>query len=182
LLLAGIAASAAENPTDAAPSPAAPAGAPADAPVPAAPASLWDAPEPWRTDRFYLETSLYTHHFNSDPAHDNHQHLILGEWNITERWLLGASFFDNSYGQASQYVYGGYRWRPFDKLQPLYVKISAGLVHGYTGEYRDKIPFNGSGIAPVIVPSIGYCYIRYCSELVVFGGAGILVTFGVTIP
>ena len=145
-------------------------------------ASAWDAPEPWRTDRFYLETSLYTTHFHYDPAHDDHQHLILGEWNITEQWLVGASVFDNSFGQASQYVYGGYRFRPFKTLQPFYFKVSAGLVHGYTGQYQHKIPLNSSGIAPVIVPSVGYCLNRFCSELVIFGTAGALVTFGVTIP
>ncbi len=148
----------------------------------AAPASAWEAAEPWRTDRFYLETSVYTRHFHYDPAHNDHQHLILGEWNVTEQWLVGAAVFDNSFGQPSQYVYGGYRFRPFDKLQPLYLKLSAGVVHGYTGEYQDKIPMNNSGFAPVIVPSIGYCINRFCSELVIFGTAGLLVTVGVTIP
>lgn len=149
---------------------------------PASAASAWDAPEPWRTDRFYLETSVYTLHFNSDPDHVNQQNLVLGEWNVTEEWLVGASFFDNSFGQSSQYVYGGYRFRPFKELQPLYFKLTAGVVHGYKGEYQDKIPYNSSGVAPVIIPSIGYCFNRYCSELVIFGTAGMLVTFGVTIP
>jgi hypothetical protein len=149
---------------------------------PASAVSAWDTPEPWRTDRFFLETSVYTRHFHYDAAHDDHQNLVLGEWNVTEQWLVGASFFNNSFGQPSQYVYGGYRFRPFEQLQPLYFKISAGLVHGYTGQYQDKIPYNSTGIAPVIVPSVGYCFNRYCSELVIFGGAGLLVTFGVTIP
>lgn len=140
------------------------------------------ADEPWRTDRFYLETSLYTHHFSNDPAHVDKQKLILAEWNITEQWLVGASFFDNSFGQPSQYVYGGWRYRPFAQAQPFYVKVSAGLTHGYKDQYRDKIPFNHSGIAPVIIPSLGYCISRVCSEVVVFGGAGLLVTLGVTIP
>jgi len=144
--------------------------------------SPWEAPEPWRTDRFYLETSLYTKHFSYDANHDDHQHLILFEWNITEQWLVGASVFDNSFGQSSQYVYGGYRFRPFETLQPLYFKVSAGIVHGYSGQYQNKIPLNSSGYAPVIVPSVGYCVNRFCSELVVFGTAGMLLTFGVTIP
>lgn len=162
--------------------PAAPAGAVPETAAPASPASAWDAPEPWRTDRFYLETSVYTWHFDSDPAHVNQQNLVLGEWNVTEQWLVGAAFFDNSFGQSSQYVYGGYRFRPFKELQPLYFKLTAGIVHGYKDEYQDKIPYNSSGIAPVIIPSIGYCFNRYCSELVIFGTAGMLVTFGVTIP
>jgi hypothetical protein len=145
-------------------------------------ASAWNAPEPWRTDRFYLETSVYTKHFHYDPAHNNRQNLILGEWNITEEWLAGAAFFKNSFGQPSQYVYGGYRLRPFENLQPLYIKLSAGLVHGYTGEYQGKIPFNRVGTAPVVVPSVGYCLNRFCAEFVVFGAAGTLVTVGVTLP
>ena len=159
-----------------------PAGSAPETAQPASIASAWDAPEPWRTDRFYLETSVYTRHFHYDAAHDDHQNLVLGEWNITEQWLVGASFFHNSFGQSSQYVYGGFRFRPFEDLQPLYFKVSAGLVHGYTGEYQDKIPLNNSGIAPVIVPSVGYCFNRYCSELVIFGTAGLLITVGVTIP
>ncbi|HEY1459770.1 MAG TPA: sn-glycerol-3-phosphate transporter [Casimicrobiaceae bacterium] len=144
--------------------------------------SKWDAPEPWRTDRFYLETSVFTTHFHSDPNHDNHQDLLLGEWNITEEWLVGASAFANSFGQSSQYVYGGYRFRPFESAQQLYFKVSAGIVHGYSGQYQNKIPLNSSGFAPVIVPSVGYCIVRYCSELVIFGTAGALLTVGVTIP
>ena len=84
--------------------------------------------------------------------------------------------------QPTQYVYGGWRYRPFEQLQPFYVKVSAGLTHGYKDQYRDKIPFNHSGIAPVVIPSVGYCISRVCSELVLFGGAGMLVTLGVTIP
>ena len=162
------------------------AGALAQAPPsspPTAPASQAESvSEPWRTDRFYLETSLYTRHFSNDPAHVDKQKLVLGEWNITEQWLVGASFFDNSFGQPTQYVYGGWRYRPFEQLQPFYVKVSAGLTHGYKDQYRDKIPFNHSGVAPIVIPSIGYCFSRVCSELVLFGGAGMLVTLGVTIP
>lgn len=155
---------------------------PSSAPEPASTASsAWDAPEPWRTDRFYFETSLYTRHFRDDAAHDNHQDAIVVEWNVTERWLIGAAAFHNSYGQPSQYVYGGYRFRPFESLQPLYFKVSAGLVHGYHGQYKNKIPFNNSGIAPSIAPSVGYCFNRFCSELVLFG-AGAILTVGVTVP
>ena len=145
-------------------------------------AFAWYAPEPWRTDRFYLGTSVYTRHFHYDAAHDNHQDMLQGEWNITEKWLAGVSLFENSFGQETQYAYGGYRFRPLEILQPLYVKLTAGFVHGYKGQYQDKIPFNKSGYAPVIIPSVGYCLIRFCSEVVFFGAAGAMVTFGMTIP
>ena len=145
-------------------------------------ASAWSAPEPWRTDRFYLATSLYTKHFYYNPAHDDHQNLIQGEWNVTTQWLAGLSLFNNSFGQPTQYLYGGYRFRPFDSVQPLYLKLTAGLVHGYKDQYQSKIPFNNSGVAPVIIPSIGYCVNRFCSEAIIFGAAGVMVTFGVTLP
>lgn len=158
------------------------AASPTIPPPQATAASAWDAPEPWRTDRFFLATSVYTKHFYFDPAHNNQQHLIQGEWNMTEQWLAGAALFENSFGQPTQYVYGGYRFRPLAELQPLYLKVTAGLVHGYTGQYQNKIPLNNSGIAPVIIPSVGYCLSRFCSELVIFGAAGALITIGVTIP
>ena len=145
-------------------------------------ASAWDAPEPWRTDRFFFGTSFYTHHFHYDPAHNDNQNLIFGEWNINENWLVGGAMFDNSYSQETQYVYGGYRFRPLQSVQPFYVKLSAGLIHGYKGEYQNKIPLNSTGIAPVIVPALGYCFNRLCSELVLFGAAGVMATFGVTLP
>ena len=156
--------------------------APGQVPNAEAIAPAWSAPEPWRTDRFYLETSLYATHFHYDPAHNDRLRLILGEWNVTEHWLVGASAFDNSFGQRSQYFYGGFRLRPFASVQPLYLKVSAGLVHGYKNPYRDKIPLNGSGVAPAAIASIGYCVNRVCSELIVFGAAGLLVTIGVTVP
>ncbi len=160
--------------------------APAD-PQPAAAKSIWDAPEPWRTDRFYFQTSVLTVHFDSDPSHDNTSALIYGEWRLRERWLggqwlVGAALFDNSFGQSSQFVFGGLLWRPIEKAPEFYVKVAAGVLHGYRGEYQDKIPFNNSGFAPGIVPAVGYCYHRVCGEMILFGTAGMLWTIGVTIP
>jgi len=138
--------------------------------------------EPWRADRFYFETSLNNIHFHYDPAHSRYPKLVYGEYHMSDQWLVGAAAFDNSFGQASQAVFGGWRYRPLPELQPLYLKVVAGIVHGYHGQYRDKIPLNHSGFAPVVLPSLGYCVSRVCSEVVVIGGAGLLFTVGVTIP
>lgn len=138
--------------------------------------------EPWRTDRIYLQTSLNNLHFHNDPAHVKYPKLVYGEYHLSDSWLVGAAAFDNSFGQPSQAVFGGWRYRPLPEQQPFYVKILGGVVHGYRGQYRDKIPFNHSGFAPAIIPSVGYCVSRVCSEVVIIGGAGLLLTFGVTIP
>jgi hypothetical protein len=129
--------------------------------------SAWSAPEPWRTDRFFLETSVYTVHFDSDPSHDNSQSLILGEWNVTEQWLLGASFFDNSFGQSSQYVYGGFRFRPFDSLQQR-TSRSRRLVHGYLASTRTIFQQIRHRAGNHSVE----CIDRFYSEVVIFGTAG----------
>jgi hypothetical protein len=155
-------------------------------PPPAA-KSVWDAPEPWRTDRFYVQTSVATVHFNADEDHVNNQKLIYGEWRLNERWLegqvlVGAAFFDNSFGQPSQFVFGGLLWRPIEKAQEFYIKVAAGVIHGYTDEFQNKIPMNSSGFAPGIVPAVGYCINRFCGEMILFGTAGMLWTVGMTIP
>jgi hypothetical protein len=167
-----------------------PAPAAAGAEVAAAPAdasSPWSAREPWRTDRFYFQTSVYTIHFDSDPDHVNTQWLLNMDYRLDEfwgggQWLAGGAAFVNSFGQWSQYVYGGWLARPFETLQPLYFKITAGLLHGYKAPYDEKIPFNKYGVAPAIVPGVGYCYDRFCSELVFFGTAGAMLTIGFTMP
>ncbi|MCC6869357.1 MAG: hypothetical protein IT522_11110 [Burkholderiales bacterium] len=146
----------------------------------------WDAPEPWRTDRWYFQFAYYTLHFHYDPDHQQ-SYLFDMEYRLDKHWLdgqwiVGLSLFQNSFGQFSQYLYGGLQWRPWKEHPPFYVKLSAGLLHGYSGEYRDKIPFNHYEIAPAIIPSTGYCWTRYCAEFVLLGGNAALFTFGMTVP
>lgn len=146
----------------------------------------WDAPEPWRTDRFYFQFAYYTWHFHYDPDHKQ-SYLVDMEYRLNERWLegqwiVGLSLFQNSFGQFSEYLYGALQWRPIKDHQPFYVKVSAGLLHGYEGKYRDKIPFNSTGTAPAIIPSVGYCWVRYCGEFVLLGANAALFTVGMTVP
>ena len=80
--------------------------------TPAVTTSVWDAPEPWRTDRFYFQTSRATVHWNPQDDHNNNQKLVYGEWRLEERWLegqvlVGAAAFSNSFYQPSQFVFGG---------------------------------------------------------------------------
>jgi hypothetical protein len=146
----------------------------------------WDAPEPWRTDRWYFQASVYTWHFHYDP---NHKQSILvdssyrlNEYWLGGQWIVGLTLFTNSFGQFSQYLYGALQWRPIPEHQPFYVKVSAGFVHGYEGQYKDKIPLNSTGTAPAIIPGIGYCWSRYCTEAVLLGFNAMLFTVGVTLP
>jgi hypothetical protein len=150
-------------------------------------ADPWDAPEPWRTDRFYFQFAYYTIHFHYDPDHQQ-SYLFDAEYHFKETWLggqwiAGMALFQNSFGQFSQYLFGGLVWRPIEEHQPFYVKLTAGPLHGYSGEYQDKVPLNSSGVAPAIIPGIGYCVQRrYCGEFVLLGTNAALLTIGMTVP
>jgi hypothetical protein len=151
-----------------------------------APKEAWDAPEPWRTDRWYVQFAYYTWHFHYDPAHKQ-AYAVDTEYRFNERWLdgqwiVGLTLFQNSFGQFSEYLYGALQWRPIKEHQPFYVKVSAGLLHGYEGQYKDKIPFNSTGTAPAIIPGVGYCWVRYCGEFVLLGANAALFMVGVTVP
>jgi len=126
-----------------------------------------------------FQTSLYTKHWSEDEDHVNNSKLIDFQFETTKKWLYGFAWFDNSFGQPSQYLYAGYYWDVFNTGWA-YVKLTGGLLHGYKDEYQDKIPFNNLGVAPAIVPAIGVRYKRVFGELQILGGAAITVTAGFT--
>ncbi|MEZ5729677.1 MAG: hypothetical protein R3E48_17800 [Burkholderiaceae bacterium] len=100
------------------------------------------------------------------------------EYRRQDNWLGGLASFRNSFGQPTQYAYIGYQWQPWDALPSAYLKLTGGIIHGYKGKYKDKIPLNKFHYAPAILPSIGFNYGRLESELIVFGTAGLMVTMG----
>jgi len=123
------------------------------------------------------QTSLYTKHWDPDPDHVNNQKLINIEFETNKKWIYGFAWFDNSFGQPSQYLYAGYSW-PLFKTDWAYVKVTGGFLHGYKKPYEDKIPLNGLGVAPAIVPSFGLKYKRVFTELQILGTAAITWTAG----
>jgi hypothetical protein len=132
----------------------------------------------WQVEEWYLFTSVYTKHWDDDPDHVNHQKMIAGEARMKNRWVFGLGIFDNSFGQKSQYLYAGYKWDLFgSKL--FYFKLTGGLLHGYKEPYEDKIPLNGLGVAPAILPVLGFQYKWFVTELNVAGTAAITITAGV---
>lgn len=153
------------------------ARAPAEATAPAAGESKNIAENPGA--HWYIQTSLYTRHFNPDPDHVNHQRLINIERISGNNSLWGFAAFRNSFGQPTQMIYYGQRWHPFASYPSIHVKVVGGLMHGYKGEYKDKVPFNTSaGISPVILPAIGWSHRQFATELILFGNSGMLWTFG----
>lgn len=147
--------------------------------VKAEPSSAW--PPALELDHVLLQTSLFTRHFDPEPDHHNQQDLIGLELHNPQRWLAGAARFLNSFEQETFYLYAG---REFPLWQPtaditVRAKVSAGLLHGYRGEYQDNIPFNRYGTAPAALPSVGLRWKRFETDLIVFGTAGAMVIGGI---
>jgi hypothetical protein len=132
----------------------------------------------WKIHEWKLQTSLYTRHFKPDPRHDNHQKLIDLEVVFQNSWLFGAASFDNSFGQSTQFIYAGKSW-PLFGSDFWYFKLVGGLLHGYKEPYKDKIPLNGLGIAPAILPALGFRYRKVFVETNLAGIAAVTVTAGI---
>ena len=145
--------------------------------------TLWSAAAPATEERsgvdhWRFQTSLLTHHFSPDPEHNERQQLINIEAWRDDRWHLGAAMFQNSFDQPTQFVYVGYAW-PVAGSKNVYWRLMGGLMHGYKDEYQDKIPFNGLGIAPAIIPSFGVRYRSLFTEIQFGGTAVAMWTAGV---
>jgi hypothetical protein len=131
----------------------------------------------WKISGWSIQTSLYTKHWDSDPDHTNHQKLISPELIFENNYLVGLAIFRNSFDQPSQFLYIGKTWRLF-RTDWLYFKLVGGLLHGYKEPFEDKIPFNGLGVAPAILPSFGVRYKHLMMEVQIAGTAAITITGG----
>lgn len=131
----------------------------------------------WKYRGFNIQTSVYTKHWDSDPDHTNHQKLIGPEIEFQNDYMVGLAIFKNSFDQSSQFLYIGKTWRLF-RTDWLYFKLVGGLLHGYKEPFEDKIPFNGLGVAPAILPSFGIRYKRVMAEVQIAGTAAITITAG----
>jgi hypothetical protein len=61
----------------------------------------------------------------------------------------------------------------------LFVKVTAGILYGYVGQYKDKVPLNHGGFSPAIIPSIGYRLTEHDSvQVKVLGTAGLMFSYG----
>jgi hypothetical protein len=124
-----------------------------------------------------FQTSIYTHHWSSDPEHVSNSKLLDLEFETDKKWIYGFAYFQNSFGQPSQYLYAGYSWRLF-KTDWAYFKLTGGFLHGYKDPYANKIPMNGLGVAPAAVPSFGIRYKRVFTEMQILGTAALTWTVG----
>ena len=141
------------------------------------PGTETEEPSGWKISGWNIQTSLYTKHWDPEPDHTDHQKLIGPELVFENNYLVGLAIFRNSFDQPSQFLYIGKTWRLF-RSDYFYFKLVGGLLHGYKEPYEDKIPLNGLGVAPAILPSFGIRYKRVMVEAQIAGTAAITITGG----
>ena len=125
-----------------------------------------------------LTLAPYAYHWNYNPEH---RPVFLGaiDRHVAGDRFCGLALFRNSFGQPSAYVYVGKQWNNLMGNPQLFIKVSAGLIYGYKGKYQNKIPFNDYGIAPAVIPSLGYAFTPTDSaQVFVLGTAGVLFAYG----
>lgn len=119
------------------------------------------------------------HYHDSTDYHAKRSWLIGTEYLRQDGWLAGYAYFNNSFDQRSHYAYGGRTWKlDGEDSSYWYLKLTGGIILGYRDKYEDKIPFNHSGVAPGIIPGVGYQLGRFSVQLNVLGAAGMMLTLG----
>lgn len=132
----------------------------------------------WNEGYWRAAISPYAPHIRPSPEHSDVWALAL-ERQRSDHWLAGGSFFSNSFGQPSAYLYLGRRFPSLLGHPQLFGQISGGLMYGYRGQYQNKVPLNYNGFSPGGLASIGWQFNRQASLTVhAVGDAAVMFQFG----
>jgi hypothetical protein len=134
--------------------------------------TTWGDPGHWR-----VVASPYTQHWRYSDEHKP-VYALGAERQRDDRWLGGAAYFSNSFGQPSAYVYLGKRFEGLWNTPQLFAQVTGGIIYGYVGKYKKKLPLNVGGFAPAVVPSVGWQFNKEAALSVHFlGDAGAMFQF-----
>lgn len=136
--------------------------------------------------------SPYTLHYSDaeqehswEPENEKHSYvwLLQAEKELNERNIAGLAIFSNSFGQPTQYAYYGWRFRPFDSMPRLFVKLTGGVIHGYKFPYNKKIPLNNkNGWGITAIPAVGYDFTKnWGAQVNILGNAGLMFQLNYTV-
>jgi len=129
-----------------------------------------------------LTLSPYTYHFHPSDEHE-YVYAIGVIKRLEGNWIVGGSYFSNSFGQPSGYIYIGQRYENLPGFEKWYLQWNAGILYGYVEPYEDKVPFNYNGFSPGFVPVISYKFTdRIYGELNLLGTSGLMFTLVFPIP
>jgi hypothetical protein len=122
-----------------------------------------------------LAVSPFSAHFRYSAEH-RYVWAVGAEWQRNDNWLGGASYFSNSFGQPSAYIYVGKRFPAMFGVPELFGQLSGGMLYGYRGKYEDKVPLNYKGFSPGALAGMGWQFNKTTSAVVhLLGDAGFMV-------
>ncbi len=122
-----------------------------------------------------VAASPFSAHFHYNVEH-RYVWAVAGEWQRNDNWLGGASYFSNSFGQPSAYLYVGKRFPAMFGVPELFGQLSGGLLYGYVGKYQHKVPLNYHGFSPGALVTMGWQFNKNTSAAVhLLGDAGFMV-------
>ena len=134
------------------------------------------SPEPAHRGEFTF--SPYTLHWSNNPEH-KHVVLVALDEQLPGGRLCGISLFSNSFGQPSAYVYAGQQFNQLFGQPNVFLKVTGGIIYGYVGQYKNKVPLNYRGFSPGIIPSLGYKFSEHDSvQVKLLGTAGLMFSYG----
>lgn len=139
--------------------------------------SWFSAPDFSGENHWRFVLSPFSVHWRPSDEHQS-VYAIGAERQYHNGWLYGGSYFRNSFGQPSGYLYLGKRYAEVWRDTPLFLQWSAGLLYGYRGKYEDKVPFNNNGFSPGALISVGWQFSPQTSvQLNALGDAGAMLQF-----
>ena len=121
--------------------------------------------------------SPYTYHWSKDPDHRD-VYMVGLERQGTDNVVWGGSYFRNSFGQPSGYLYGGKRYDNIFSQNKLFAQWTVGLLYGYKEPYQDKVPLNHNGFSPGAVFSLGWQFTpMWSAQVNVLGNSALMFQF-----
>jgi hypothetical protein len=121
-----------------------------------------------------INFSPYSIHYTHNPQH-RHVWMIGAEKQRSDSYVWGGTYFSNSFGQDSGYVYGGQRFEKISRYDAFFAQWTAGLMYGYKGEFAHKVPLNYRGFSPGLVLSLGWKFTpTYSAQLNVLGNSAMM--------
>lgn len=128
---------------------------------------------PW-----YIQAGAYKH-YSDDEKYEGPPIFAGIEYHKSSTLLFGLSVFNNSFGDASQYLYVGRNFHPSKTYPNLRIKLTGGVAHGYSDENQDVSPIRwGDSWILGIVPTLGYQGGRFGADLALLGDSGLLFLLG----
>jgi hypothetical protein len=106
--------------------------------------------------KLQVQVSPFTYHYTYDEKHRQVQMVGLERERVNGK-LDGITFFTNSFGQPSVYLYPwGDTYHNLGGYPSLTFKWTAGLLYGYVEPYENKVPLNYKGFSPGAIVALAY--------------------------